>query len=156
MGISKPQELKFQTIAEQLGIHVLFWPDSSQALFSGNKGFILLNEKLTPQQQWQEFCHELAHVILHVGNQRKVPESFRTYQEAKANIFMYHAAIPTFMLDQLQIFNLDFMTVHEVQQLFNVEYEFALKRLQQYINNKYSILNRNIQNDSLKSNIHIS
>ena len=133
IGITKPQELNFQTIAEQLGIYVFYWPDASQALFTGNKGFVLLNESLTPQQQWQEFCHELAHVLFHVGNQSKIPPSFREYQESKANIFMYHAAIPTFMLDQLPIYDYDFLTVYEVQKLFNVEYEFALKRLQHYL-----------------------
>ncbi|MER2040083.1 MAG: ImmA/IrrE family metallo-endopeptidase, partial [Solibacillus sp.] len=107
LDIKKPQELKFQSIAEQLGIHVFYWPDASQALFTGSKAFILLNEKLTPQQQWEEFCHELSHVLFHVGNQSKIPTRFIEYQEAKANIFMYHAAIPTFMLDQLHIYHLD-------------------------------------------------
>ena len=46
---------------------------------------------------------------------------------------MYHAAIPTFLLDQLPIYDFDIMTVYEVQKLFNVEYEFALKRLQHYL-----------------------
>lgn len=156
IGITKPQELKFQMIADLLSIHVFYWPDASQALFTGNKAFILLNEKLSPQQQWQDFCHELAHVLFHVGNQSKIPASFRAYQEAKANIFMFHAAIPTFMLDQLQIYNLDIVTVYEVQQLFNVEYEFALKRLQQYLNNKNSMLNWNSRNHFIKDEIHIS
>ncbi|MFY0742121.1 ImmA/IrrE family metallo-endopeptidase [Solibacillus silvestris] len=133
IGITKPQELNFQMIAEQLGIYVFYWSDASQALFTGNKGFILLNESLTLQQQWQEFCHELAHVLFHVGNQSKIPPSFREYQEAKANIFMSHAAIPTFMLDRLSIYDFDITTVYEVQKLFNVEYEFALKRLQHYL-----------------------
>ncbi|MER2039678.1 MAG: ImmA/IrrE family metallo-endopeptidase [Solibacillus sp.] len=143
MGITKPHELKFQTIAMQLGITTFYWPEQSQALFTANKAFILLNEKLTAQQQWQEFCHEVGHVLQHVGNQTKMPESFRTYQESKANIFMYHAAIPTFMLDQLHIYNLDIMTVYELQKLFNVEYDFAFKRLQQYLNNKHNMLNWN-------------
>lgn len=156
IGIIKPQELKFQTIAERLGIHLFYWPDASQALFAANKAFIVLNETLTFQKQWQDFCHELGHVLLHVGNQTKLPESFREYQEAKANIFMHHAAVPTFMLDQLQIYNLDLITIYEVQQLFNVEYEFALKRLQQYTSNKNTMLNWNIRNDSLMKEIHIS
>lgn len=133
IGISTPQELQFRTISNYLGISTFYWPEQSQALFTGNKGFILLNENLSPQQQWQDFCHELCHVLFHAGNQSKIPASFREYQEAKANIFMYHAAIPTFMLDQLHIYNFDIMTVYEVQKLFNVEYEFAVKRLQHYV-----------------------
>lgn len=150
IGITKPQELSFQTISEALGIQVFYWPDASQALFTCGKAFIFLNNSLSPQQQWQDYCHEVAHVLLHVGNQRHICESFRAYQEARANQFMYHAAIPTFMLDQLAVTN-----VAEVQRIFNVEYDFALKRLEQYINNKHSMLNWNTKNEQL-TEIHIN
>lgn len=143
IDILKPQELKFQTIAERLGINVFYWPETSQALFTGNKSFILLNEKLTSQQQWQDFCHELAHVLLHTGNQRTMPESFRTYQEAKANTFMYHAAVPTFMIHDLHIEDATRQNIHLVQQLFNVEYDFASIRLTHYLNRQRDMLNWN-------------
>lgn len=57
-----------------------------------------------------------------------MPESFRTYQEAKANTFMYNAAVPSFMLDKLKLnlYECDAGAVYEVQKQFNVEYEFAL------------------------------
>lgn len=143
LGITKPQELKFQMIAELLGIHVFYWSDASQALFTGNKAFILLNEILSPQQQWQEFCHDLTHVLLHTGRQRKLPNLFVEYQEHKANRFMYHAAVPTFMLDDLNIYDCTIQDIRLVQQLFQVEEDFARKRLNQYIQNKHSILNWN-------------
>lgn len=99
--------------------------------------YIFLNNQLTDQQKWQEFNHELAHVLFHVGNQRKIPDSYRIYQEHKANHFMYHAWIPTFLLYNLNINNYTYRTILLVQELFNVEYNFALKRLEQYISNKY-------------------
>ncbi|RTQ87964.1 ImmA/IrrE family metallo-endopeptidase [Lysinibacillus telephonicus] len=46
----------------------------------------------------QEFYHELGHVVLHIGNQRQMTDSFRRYKESKANHFMYHACVPTFMI----------------------------------------------------------
>ncbi len=58
---------------------------------------------------------------------------FREYQENKANNFMYHACIPTFMLDELKQNGANALNVHHIQELFNVEYHFALKRLEQYI-----------------------
>lgn len=140
MGIRKPHDLDFQKVAEELGIKVFYWSEASQALFTGDNGFILLEEYSTEQQQWQDFCHELAHVLLHVGNQSKMNESFRQYQEAKANNFMYHAAVPTFMLDELNIMDLLPGTIYRVQKLFNVEAIFAEKRLKQYLNKKYAEL----------------
>ncbi|WP_369595605.1 ImmA/IrrE family metallo-endopeptidase [Lysinibacillus pakistanensis] len=133
--MTTPALLDFREIAEKLGIKVFYWPDTSQALFAENKPFIFLNETLSQQQQWQDFCHELAHVLLHTGDQFYMSPLFREYQEHKANNFMYHACIPTFMLDELQLNDSTPQTVMKLQELFNVEYEFALKRLTQYLNN---------------------
>ncbi len=59
---------------------------------------------------------------------------FREYQENKANNFMYHACVPSFMLDEIELSDL---TVEYVQQNFNVEYDFAFKRMEQYFNRKH-------------------
>ncbi|SKC04586.1 protein of unknown function [Lysinibacillus sp. AC-3] len=142
IGIEKPKQLGFQNISGALGIKVYFWRNSSQALFIGSQAFIALNENLTVSQQWQEFCHELSHVLQHNGHQGyrgKMPRSWIEYQENKANNFMYHACIPSFMLDTLKINDYTFSTVIMIQRLFNVEYEFALSRVTQYINNRMQL-----------------
>ena len=136
MGILVPQQITFKTIAIRLGIQLFYWSDTSQALFLKEKAYIIINEQLSSQQQWQDFCHELAHVLLHSGHQGHMSPLFREYQENKANNFMYHACIPSFMLDELEQSDADALTIQYVQQLFNVEYDFALKRLEQYISNK--------------------
>ncbi|MFJ5766767.1 ImmA/IrrE family metallo-endopeptidase [Lysinibacillus sp. NPDC093210] len=145
MGITIPAFLDFQVISERIGIKVFFWSDSSQALFANNQPFIFLNQSSSMQQQWQEFCHELAHVLLHSGDQFYMYPLFREYQEYKANNFMYHACVPSFMLDELEPTEL---TVENVQRLFNVEYDFAFKRLEQYRSKKLLMLNWNRQNDN--------
>lgn len=45
---------------------------------------------------------------------------------------MYHACVPSFMLDFLEIKDLTTSTLHKIQGLFNVEYDFAQQRLKQY------------------------
>lgn len=140
IGITKPQQLGFQRISEALNIQVFYWSDASQALFTGNKSFILLNELLSPQQQWQDHCHELGHILLHVGNQRQMRESFREYQEMKANQFMYHAAMPTFMLQQLP---LETMNLQQIADLFGVEIDFAHQRLSNYLERQHNFPNWN-------------
>ncbi|MEQ6048477.1 ImmA/IrrE family metallo-endopeptidase [Lysinibacillus capsici] len=64
--------------------------------------YIFLNNQLTICQSWQDFGHELGHVLLHMGNQQRMYPLFREYQEYKANNFMYHACVPSFMLDELE------------------------------------------------------
>ncbi|AVK86030.1 ImmA/IrrE family metallo-endopeptidase [Lysinibacillus sp. B2A1] len=137
IGIYQPQQLNYRTIANALGIRVFPAPydGPSQALFAKNIPFIFLGRHLTPQQTWQDFCHELNHILQHTGNQSYMRSTWIDYQEKKANTFMYHACIPTFMLDEL-IVNDSSLTINELQLIFNVEYEFAEKRLTQYFNNK--------------------
>jgi Zn-dependent peptidase ImmA (M78 family) len=72
-----------------------FLPDKGQALFLKENAYRFLNEQLTHQQQWQDFCHELAHILLHTGHQGRMFSLFHEYQENKANHFMYHACVPS-------------------------------------------------------------
>lgn len=81
----------------------------------------------TKQQQWQKFGHEVCHYLIHCGQQLNMYYLFRDLQENQANYFAYHFCIPTFMLEDLKE-----VTVYEVMNLFNVEYEFAFKRLEMY------------------------
>ncbi|MCS1383595.1 ImmA/IrrE family metallo-endopeptidase [Lysinibacillus sphaericus] len=139
MNITTPPLLDFREIAQNLGIKVFYWSETSQALYANDLPYIFLDESLTQQQQWQDFCHELAHVLLHTGDQFYMYPLFREYQEYKANNFMYHACMPTFMLDELQLCDYLPQTVVKLQELFNVEYEFALKRLTQYLNKRFYV-----------------
>lgn len=139
IGITKPHQLHFKRIATALGIKVFYWKQPSQALFVENYGYIFLNEKLSSAELWQDFCHELSHVLQQCGNQGykgKLPRTWIEYQENRANNFMYHACMPSFMLDALNITDYTFSTIILLQKMFNVEYEFALKRIMQYLNNK--------------------
>lgn len=136
LGITDPSLLNFKEIGKRMGLKVFYWPDESQALFIDDSSFIFINEQLPETLQWQDFCHELCHVILHTGDQFYMPPLFREYQEHKANNFMYHACIPTFMLDALDLYDCTPHSIKYVQQLFNVEYDFAKKRLLNYISKK--------------------
>lgn len=148
IGILRPQQLDYQQIARKLGIKIFYWEDTSQALFLKELACIFLNKKLTKQQMWQDFCHELAHVLMHSGHQARLPPLFVEYQESKANNFMYHACIPTYMLNDLKINDFLYSTVLSVSKLFQVEYDFALKRLTQYIQNKRFM--QNLHRNSLQ------
>ncbi|CAM5248283.1 ImmA/IrrE family metallo-endopeptidase OS=Lysinibacillus sphaericus OX=1421 GN=LS41612_10585 PE=4 SV=1 [Lysinibacillus sphaericus] len=66
MNIITPPLLDFREIAKNLGIKVFYWSETSQALYANDLPYIFLDESLTQQQQWQDFCHELAHVLLQI------------------------------------------------------------------------------------------
>lgn len=133
IGITSSETLNYVTIAQFLHIEVLLWHKQSMALFDDQQPYIMLCNQHTPQQQWQDFCHELCHVLLHEGgSQRKAAHpQWIEYQERKANYFMRHATVPTFMLD-----NYKELSVTSISEHFCVEYDLAFQRLHEYMLNK--------------------
>jgi len=80
IGILKPQQLNQHQIARSLSIKLFYWGESSRALFLKDTPYIFINGRLTKQQQWQDFCHELSHVLMHSGHQAWLPPLFIEYQ----------------------------------------------------------------------------
>ncbi|WP_174616458.1 ImmA/IrrE family metallo-endopeptidase [Virgibacillus ihumii] len=111
------------TIAKKLNINIVY--RESNFSFSIENDIILV--KSTIQQEWQNFCHELGHRLRHVGQQLKMHYLFRDLQEYQAENFAYHFCVPTFMLEKIEN-----LTAYKIAILFNVEYEFASKRLEMY------------------------
>ena len=135
MDIHSPEQLSSEQITHKLQIGLYYWDNPSQAVMIHNKPFIFLEATMLPNFVWQTFCHELCHILLHAGNQMQLPSSFVEYQEWKANNFALHAAVPTSMLDALQLPSDYFEAVRLIQDTFHVSLTFACKRLDHYINN---------------------
>lgn len=88
---------------------------------------IIFLNKSNKKREWQEFGHEICHYLRHSGNQTKMDPLFIELQEYQADSFAYHFCIPTFMLENLYYYN-----TYNIMQLFNVEHQFAKKRLEMY------------------------
>lgn len=121
MSISQPEQIDLELIADKLGINLKYHTTTFR--FKNN----IVLEYASKQKQWQLFGHEVCHYLRHHGNQLKMAESFKALQEYQANYFAYHFCIPTFMLDKFSK-----LSVTEIMCLFNVEFEFALRRLEMY------------------------
>lgn len=123
IGIADPYELNMFMIAKRLGVEIIY----SKATF--RFGSIIALSYGSRQQHWQRFGHELSHYVGHVGHQLNMNYLFRELQEFQAKRFAYHFCVPTFMLDQLKGVN-----AYKIMNLFNVEYNFAFRRLEMYKN----------------------
>lgn len=134
LQIFSPEQLDMKIIAKKLDVKLFYWEEKSQAIIYDDMCAIFIDLRNSIEHQWQDFCHELAHVLLHIGIQDKLPQMYIQYQEHKANQFMYHAAIPTFMLDNLDS---TFFTADKIAILFGVELKFAQQRLDHYIAQQY-------------------
>jgi len=129
IGLVDPNELTIEAISEKINLEVIYWQYSSEITnyFGDFKMFI--NENLCQRQQWQDFGHEMKHFLFDRGNPLILRESFVGYCETKADYFAYHFCVPTFMLANLRGVN-----VYGVMNLFNVEFDFALRRMEMYKN----------------------
>lgn len=133
IGITKPSQLDPRIIGSKLGFTVIYLPIDSVSY----DNIIIIDSRLSKQEQWQEFCHELGHVISHSGNQTKTHPLFREYQEWKANNFALQASVPTFMLNKIRLPIDEELAIIKICLLFKVEYDFAEKRLNHYLNNHF-------------------
>jgi|SRR5690625_412301 len=127
IDVHEPFLLSKEKIVDHLGIKLIYWKNTSSiARYKGNY-YLFLNENLTEQRQWQEFGHEMSHYFFDQQDKKLMFSSFIDYRETKADYFAYHFCVPTFML-----YNLKGVDVYDVMELFNVEFEFALRRLKMY------------------------
>lgn len=129
IGIVKPEQIDINTIATRLRIKVILVPFNSMRA----NNVICINERTSKEERWQQFGHELCHVLWHCGNQFGIPYFFREYQEWKANNFALHFCVPTFMLDELKLDYEYYKAIYQIQDTFNVDEEFAKKRLDNYL-----------------------
>lgn len=133
ISIHHPEQLSISTVSELINIPVKYWGFSSEAVRYKEKYKIFIDERISEQKKWQEFGHELFHVIGHEYCQNKrMHTTYYQLQENQANYFSYHFCVPTFMLD-----NLMEVSIYEIMNQFNVEYEFAIRRYEMYENKQY-------------------
>lgn len=135
IGVFHPRQLNPELISSRLGLTIGYLPMNSLH----EENIIVLDSRLSETKQWQDFGHELCHVINHGGNQLKTPPLFKVYKEWKANSFAEHACVPTFMLDKIKLQDTESKAIYMIQKTFNVDYDFAKKRFEQYLRNIRSI-----------------
>lgn len=123
LEIKEPKDLTIEKVSKKLGLTVTY----------KNKAYRFENEiniqKSTKMQEWLDFTHEVCHYLRHCGSQVSMHPLFRQLQEYQADYFAYHFCVPTFMLEKIKE-----VSIYEIMNQFNVEYEFAVRRFEMYQN----------------------
>lgn len=131
--ISQPYELDILTISERLNIKTYFFPGvGSQAMDVLGGPKINIDPEISPKEQWQDFGHELCHILKQYGTQTNMPDEFINFQEDKADNFALQFCIPTFMLERLELPQYRSKAIEYISDTFNVTYEFATKRIERH------------------------
>lgn len=90
---------------------------------------IVLDSRCKPDEQREQFFHELCHILRHVGHQSIMPEAFRELQEWDANNFTMYAALPYFMVKQYDFE--DPYLIHNLATDFKITESLCKKRIKQ-------------------------
>ncbi|OQP06811.1 hypothetical protein B1690_05720 [Geobacillus sp. 46C-IIa] len=128
LAIRSPHQLDMIDIAAKLNVWLHFADIRSTAIERNGAYSIIIDRRLSRQQQWQEFGHELGHVLRHAGNQMLLPPSLVQLQEAQATNFASHFCVPTFMLLELDLPHTEKEIVYVLSETFGVEPLFAKRR----------------------------
>ncbi|BBI31447.1 ImmA/IrrE family metallo-endopeptidase [Cohnella abietis] len=130
-GIVSVSSLNVDEVAVRLDVWVHYMQDTSRALEYMGMRSILIDQRQDRESQWEDFLHELCHVLRHAGNQTTMPRLFCEGQEAEANRFVLYAAIPFFMLQHLKLADRIDEAAGQIAMHFGVTFELARKRLEQ-------------------------
>lgn len=128
-GILTAADLDIDQIAAMFQIDMLYYEHQS---FSCNVNqVIFLNKYETEEKQRDIFFHELCHVLRHAGDQRSMHNLFEQYQEMEAGWFQMYAAVPFYMVQQLELPYTQREAITCIASEFKVSIDFAKKRLHQ-------------------------
>lgn len=134
LSIFTPEQIDMKLISEKFDIWIHFAPFGSRAICRDDLSSIIIDNRIPSYRQWEDFGHELCHILFHAGNQLYVPKLFLDYQEAKAKNFMLHFCIPTFMLRTLDFPETRKEAIYLIAKTFNVSFQVAEQRLLHYEN----------------------
>lgn len=134
IGIVTVKDLNEEFISSRIGIKLLYVNEVvSQAFEKGKFRCIVLDNRLSAKKQRKAFYHELGHLLRgHVGDQASnMPDLFRGLQEEQADQFALYAAMPMYLIQQLNIPEYEREIPKLLSEEFIVPIEFANNRWEQ-------------------------
>ncbi|MGM0967183.1 MAG: ImmA/IrrE family metallo-endopeptidase [Bacillota bacterium] len=141
IGITEPAHLDRYRISNSLDIWIYYVNDKSHYVEINKLYSIFLNKNLTKEEQWQDFAHELCHIVRlssKYTNYHLTKKLWNIFQEKQANYFAYHFCMPTFMLRRIDLPSDPKQAILQLSKIFKVTPEFAKHRLNLYYQKKFS------------------
>ncbi|OUM86685.1 MAG: hypothetical protein BAA01_11820 [Bacillus thermozeamaize] len=145
VGVNRPDQLKIDVFALKFDVWVHYLDMGSRAIERNGLKSIVIDSRLGPREQWEDFLHELCHLLRHAGNQICMKKSFREKQEAEAKLFTMYAGLPISMLRQIEWpkSNSDSEILELWTEKFGITFRLAADRLQQIKRRIHSSLFQN-------------
>jgi Zn-dependent peptidase ImmA (M78 family) len=131
-GISCPADLSIEGVAKHFDFGLKYMPSApNRAVWDEVKAIIFLNPKYSLAEIREVFFHEICHPLRHCGDQEDMPIEYRNMQEEQANQFKFYAAMPIFMIEEMNIPRYEHDFVAMLAYVFDVPIPFARQRVEQ-------------------------
>ncbi|WP_054970893.1 ImmA/IrrE family metallo-endopeptidase [Alicyclobacillus ferrooxydans] len=98
LDMLSPYEIDLDIIAQELNIELRYLPRETNSVRLGDTHFVVVDSRLHWTQQRIEMAHEIGHILMHAGNQLRMPDDLRNLQEWQADRFGMYLLMPTFMV----------------------------------------------------------
>jgi len=128
-GLSRPP-VDVEKLAEAEGLEWMHWPFKGSVVEAKHGRYIGLAEGVEGAERRYLIAHPLAHHLMHAGNQLSFygqQMGVRGREERDADICAAHILIPEEELERL-----GYMEVWEIAEHFNVPYELAWQRVNEF------------------------
>lgn len=135
-GIWEPNDLTIENVSELFEISVSMYEGPVFAEWiDGVYAFVFLNKHKSPEEQKNDFFHELCHPLRHVGHQDQLHYLFEELQEFQAAQFQLAAAMPIYLVSQVPTQLYWERYIDDLSHVFEQPSKFVQKRIYQIINN---------------------
>ena len=128
-GILHPEDLHFDRLAAVFGLHVEYHYKKSRCFYNDNFAVVYIDNRLPMHLQRADFFHELSHILIHSGDQRKMPTALKKMQEGQARWFSLYVSLPYHM-----IYNRVGQYIADIAEKFMLPNEMVEERLRQIYN----------------------
>ncbi len=153
-GILDPSDLTIENLAHVFNIKVVNMPDVCEsAIWDDECSVIFLDSNKTLPEQREVFFHELVHLLLHSGDQVRMLDDFRELQEWQAKNFQLYAAMPFYMIKEIELPNEESWIIYILSDVFYVTFSLAEARWKQIKRRIYFSLSQNNPTHHVRSRI---
>ncbi|MBP1950245.1 ImmA/IrrE family metallo-endopeptidase [Virgibacillus litoralis] len=143
--IQSASDISIERIAMIHNIFINFREMPARYDIHGRYKAIVLDARCSPEEQREQFFHELCHILRHVGHQTMMPAAFRELQEWDARHFTMYATMPYFMLVDYDFENP--YLIHDLAFDFDVTEQLCQKRIEHIqrniMTNSFMVAERN-------------
>jgi Zn-dependent peptidase ImmA (M78 family) len=131
LDIVLPEQLHIEELAAKLQVWVYYMDMNSMAIENQGIFSVNIDRRISAKEQWEDFLHELCHVLRHSGNQMVMPCDYVNWQEQDAVNFQLYAAMPFSMIAKLNLFQKQGELIELLADEFHVTHRLAAARLEQ-------------------------